>query len=80
MMRVVQTEVSETEHALLSAYAKAHGLSIKAAVRTAIRFLALRDEVDPKDRIFRAFPVVTKKGKISDASERADHYLYGAPP
>ena len=76
-MKVVQTEVSDTEHALLAEYARAHKTTIKAAVRQAIRRLAIRDEVDPKDPIFTAFPVARKRGRHPDASERVDFYLYG---
>ena len=76
-MRIVQTEVSDTEHALLTEYARAHKTTIKEAVRQAIRRLAIRDEVDSKDPIFVAFPVARKKGRHADASERVDFYLYG---
>ncbi len=55
-MKVVQTEVSDMEHALLEAYVTPRRTSIKEAVREAIRKLALRDEVDPNDPIFEAFP------------------------
>ncbi len=76
-MKVVQTEVSDTEHALLAEYARAHKTTIKAAVREAIRRLAIKDDVDPKDPIFTAFPVARKRGRHPDASERVDFYLYG---
>lgn len=76
-MKVVQTEVSDTEHALPAEYARAHKTTIKAVVRQAIRRLAIKDEVDPKDPIFTAFPVARKKGRHPDASERVDFYLYG---
>ncbi len=76
-MRVVQTELSDTEHALLEAYAKARGTTIKEAVRAAIRRLTLPDRVDPEDPVFRAFPLTRKKGRIADGSENLDRYLYG---
>ncbi|MGI0150032.1 MAG: hypothetical protein ACREDF_10955 [Thermoplasmata archaeon] len=76
-MRIVQTEVSDTEHALLTKYAKAHKTTIKAAVRQAIRRLAIKDEIDSNDPIFTNFPVARKKGRHPDASERVDFYLYG---
>lgn len=76
-MKVVQTQVSETEYALLSAYAKAHQTTIKDAVRNAIRKLTLRDEIQPGDPMFRIFPLTKKKGRVTDASEKADYYLYG---
>jgi hypothetical protein len=76
-MRVVQTELSATEHALLEAYVKARGTTIKEAVRAAIRRLTLPDQVDPKDPIFHAFPLTRKKARITDGSEHLDRYLYG---
>ena len=76
-MRVVQTELSETEHALLEAYVKAHGVTIKEAVRAAIRRLTVPDQVDPADPIFHAFPLTRKKVRITDGSENLDRYLYG---
>jgi hypothetical protein len=76
-MKVVQTEVSDTEHALLAEYAKAHKTTIKEAVREAIRKLTLRDQVDPGSPIFTMFPLTRKKGRHEDASERHDFYLYG---
>ncbi len=79
-MRVVQTELSEAEHALLEAYVKARGTTIKEAVREAVRNLALRDEVDPQDPVFRAFPLTTKRGKLRNAAEEHDRYLYGSGP
>lgn len=76
-MKVVQTQVTETEYALLAAYAKAHRTTIKDAVRDAIRRLTLRDEVQRGDPLFRLFPLSKKKGRLLDASERPDYYLYG---
>ena len=76
-MKVVQTQVSETEYAILEAYAKSHDKTIKEAVREAIRKLTLNDSVDPDDPIFKMFPLTRKKAKHSDASERHDSYLYG---
>lgn len=75
-MRIVQTELSETEHALLEAYVKAHGTTIKEAVRTAIRRVTLPDHVDARDPIFHAFPLTRKKSRITDGSENHDRYLY----
>ncbi len=74
--KVVQTELSDTEYALLVAYAEAHKMTIKEATRLAIRKLAIRDEVDPKDPIFRMFPLA-EESRIKDGSERHDYYLYG---
>ncbi len=75
-MRIVQTELSETEHALLEAYVKQRGTTIKEAVREAVRRLTLPEKVDPEDPIFRAFPLTRKKARITDGSENLDRYLY----
>ncbi len=76
-MKVVQTRVSETEYSLLAAYARTHGTTIKEAVRDAIRKVTLRDEVEPGDPIFKAFPLTRRKARMVDASGKADFYLYG---
>jgi len=76
-MKIVRTQISDSEYALLAAYAKAHRKTIKDSVREAIRKLTLRDAVDPKDPLFTVFPVTKKKGRFEDASERHDAYLYG---
>lgn len=76
-MKIVQTQISDSEYALLAAYAKTHRKTIKDSVREAIRKLTLRDVVDPEDPIFTMFPVTKKKGRLEDASERHDAYLYG---
>jgi len=74
--KVVQTTLSDTEYALLTAYAESHKMTIKDAARLAIRKLTLRDEVNPDDPVFRIFPLV-KKARHTDGSERHDYYLYG---
>jgi hypothetical protein len=73
--KVVQTVLSDTEYALLAAYAEANKRTIKEDARLAIRRLALRDEFDPKDPLFEIFPLA-KKGRITDGSVRHDYYLY----
>ncbi len=76
-MKVVQTQLSDTEYSLLATYARARKTTIKEALREAICRLTLRDEVDPKDPIFTSFPVAKRRGRHPDASERVDYYLYG---
>jgi hypothetical protein len=76
-MKFVQTQLSNTEYSLLEAYARAHHTTIKETVRGAIRKLTLRDDVNPQDPIFKMFPLTRKKGKVTDASEKHDFYLYG---
>lgn len=74
--KVVQTQLSDTEYALLAAYAESHKMTIKEVARLAIRKLTLRDEVNPGDPVFRIFPLV-RKGRHTDGSDRHDYYLYG---
>ncbi len=76
-MKVVQTRVSDTEYSVLVAYAKSRKSTIKDIVREAIRKLTIRDEVEPDDPLFQAFPLTRKKARMTDASEKADLYLYG---
>ena len=76
-MKVVQTQLFETEYSLLEAYTRAHHTTIKETVREAIRKLTLRDDVDPDSPISKIFPLTRKKGKVTDASEKHDFYLYG---
>lgn len=75
-MRIVQTELTETEHALLEAYVKERGTTIKEAVRDAVRRLTLPDRVNPDDPVFHAFPLTRKKSRVKDGSENLDRYLY----
>ena len=76
-MKVVRTQVSATESAVLETYGRSHDKTIKEAVREAIRRLTLNDSVDADDRIFKMSPLTRKKAKHSDASERHDFCLYG---
>jgi len=74
--KVVQTQLSDTEYALLASFAEKHKMTIKEAARMAIRKLAMKDEVDPNDPIFKILPLA-RKGRFKDGSERLDFYLYG---
>src|SRR2546422_3595177 len=76
-MRIVQTVLTEREHALLEAYVRARGTTIKQAVREAIRKFIVRDEIDPADPVFKMFPLATAKGKLKNLSEEHDRHLYG---
>ena len=76
-MKVVQTELSESEYALLAEYARHRSETIKTVVREAIRRLAISEEVYPQDPIFKMGPLVKRAGSWEDLSERLDYYLYG---
>lgn len=43
----------------------------------AVRRRTTEDTVDPDDPIFRVFPLTRKRGRMKDASENLDRYLYG---
>ncbi len=75
-MKVVQTELSEREYALLAAYARRRSESIKNVVREAIRRLVRSEEVDRRDPIFKMGSLVNRTGKTEDLSDRHDQYLY----
>lgn len=70
-------DCGDTEYFLFVAYAKSRQSTIKEVVRDAIRKLTIRDEVEPDDPVFQAFPLTKKRAKMADASEKADRYLYG---
>src|SRR5437867_2168113 len=76
-MRIVQTVLTEREHALLEAYVRARGTTIREALRDAIRKLIRRDPVDPADPVFKMFPLTRAKGNLKNLSEEHDRYLYG---
>ena len=76
LMRVVQTQVSETEYSLLEAFARSRKSTIEDVVREAIRQLTIRDEIRPDDPLFKSFPLTNKKSRNPDASEKSDLYLY----
>ena len=44
-------------------------------IRAAIRAQLLPDKVDPTDPIFTAFPLVRRKGPMSNVAERHDEVL-----
>ncbi len=75
-MRIVQTEVSESEHRLLEEYAQRNSITIREALRQAIRKL-VETGVDPKDPIFIGPPSSKRTGEADDESARHDAYAYG---
>lgn len=78
-MRLIQTAVGEEEYQLLKQRAASEGKTMKAVAREALRAHLLPDSVNPGDPIFKAFPLVKKRGKTTWASREHDKILYGTP-
>ena len=76
-MRVIQTELSEPEHALLARYARDKGKTIKEIVRELVRGLVLSDRVRSSDPVFSEPPVGAKRGVRDTTSTDHDKILYG---
>ena len=79
IMKVVQTRVPEQEYVLLAEYAARTGKTLQAALREAIRKLALEDEVDPQDPVFTLPPGGKPRSRKRRISARHDELLYGRP-
>ncbi len=75
-MKVVQTTVTEAEHKLLLEYAKKNSISIKEALREAIK-ITIEGKVDPNDPIFACPSSSKRTGKEDRGSEQHDSFLYG---
>ena len=76
-MKVVQTELNETEYKLLVDYAEKRGRTIKEALREATLKLIISDEVHPDDPLFTEPPSVKGTGKNERTSSDHDKMLYG---
>ena len=77
-MKVVQTNLNETEYALLEQYARRNAMTIKDVARQAIRKLVAEDIVHPEDALFSEPPVAKGTGAKDRSSLDHDKYLYGA--
>ena len=76
-MRVIQTELSKHEHALLVRYARENGKTIQEVVRELMRGLVLSDRVRAGDPVFSEPPVGAKRGIKDTTSTDHDKVLYG---
>ncbi len=76
-MRVIQTELSETEHAMLARYARDKGKTIEEVVRELVRGLVLSDRVHSSDPVFSEPRVGAKRGVRDKTSTDHDKILYG---
>jgi len=77
-MKVVQTELNESEYRLLADYAKKKGRTIKEALREATLNLVISDSVNPDDPLFAEPPLVKGTGKKERISAEHNLFLYGA--
>jgi hypothetical protein len=75
-MRIIQTDLSETEHALLTRYARDNGKTIQEVVRELVRDLALPDRVRAGDPVFSEPTVGRKRGTKETMSTNHDKVLY----
>jgi hypothetical protein len=76
-MRVIQIELTEPEHALLTRYARENGKTKKEVVRELVRGLVLSDRVRSGDTLFSEPPVGAKRGIKDTTSTDHDKVLYG---
>ena len=77
-MKLVQARIPEVDFRLLRRRAKKSGKTIQAVVREALRGHLLAEDVDPKDRLWAAFPLGRGRGGRRTDAERHDELLYGA--
>jgi len=78
-MKLVQTALPDDEYRLLRERANKEGKSMKQVVREALRAHLLPDRVNPDDPIFRAFPLIRRKGRRTTGSLDHDRILYSRP-
>lgn len=76
-MKLVQTRIPEAEYELLRRKARGEGRTTQEWIRAAIRAQPLPDEVELRDALFSAFPLVRGKGPKTNVAERHDGFLYG---
>jgi len=78
-MKRVQTAVPDDGYRLLRERASKEGKSMKQVAREARRAHRLPDRVNPEDPIFRAFPLVRRKGHRTTGSVGRDRILCSRP-
>jgi len=78
-MKLVQTALPDDEYRLLRERANKEGKSMKQVVREALRAHLLPDRVNPDDPIFRAFPLIRRKGRRTTGSLDHDRILHSRP-
>jgi hypothetical protein len=78
-MKLVQTALPDDEYRLLRERANKEGKSMKQVVREALRAHLLPDRVNPDDPIFRAFPLIRRKGRRTTGSLDHDRILSSRP-
>ena len=75
-MKLVQTQVPESEYQLLKGRAEREGKPMKAVIREALRAHLIPDTVNSQDPVFHIFPLQRRKGRIHRLSEEHDEILY----
>lgn len=76
-MTLVQAQIPESEYRLLRQRAAVSGQPMKEVVRLALHAYLTDDRVDPKDPIFKMFPLGSSGRKGHRTAERHDDELYG---
>ena len=76
-MTLVQAQIPESEYRLLRQRASESGEPMKEVVRKALHAYLTNETVDPKDPIFRLFPLGTSGKKGHHAGRDHDDELYG---
>lgn len=79
-MPLVQAQVPDSEYDLLKRRAKEEGKPMNLVIREALKAHLLPDRVDPKDPIFRIFPLQAKPGRRHWTSRDHDELLYPSKP
>jgi len=76
-MTLVQAQIPESEYRLLRQRAAASGQPMKEVVRQALHAYLIDETVDPKDPIFKIFPLGASGRKGHNTAARHDEELYG---
>jgi hypothetical protein len=76
-MTLVQAQIPEAEYRLLRQRAEASGQPMKEIIRVALHAYLAEEKVDPKDPIFRLFPLGASRRKGHHGAREHDLELYG---
>jgi hypothetical protein len=78
-LKVVRTELNQTEYQLLAGYAQGHKLTVKEALRMAAQKLVLDDKFYPNDPIIKNIERASKPGRKTQWSVDHGKILYSKP-
>ncbi|MCI4323646.1 MAG: hypothetical protein L3K03_06475 [Thermoplasmata archaeon] len=76
-MTLVQAQIPDGEYRMLRQRAEANGEPMKEIIRKAIHAYLQDEKVDPKDPIFRTFPLGASGTKGHSNARHHDELLYG---